>query len=1069
VEEEKPELIEQNSRLEQGIRDLRLTEKNLWESQYFIQRISQTTPSVLYIYDLIAKSSIYANRQFAEMLGYTLLEISQTGVDFLQSLVHPEDVATVTEHLKRFQKATDSDIFEIEYRIKHKNGDWRWLRSQETVFARNCQGLPYQILGAAEDITERKRVQAALLESERKFRAIFEHTFQFTGLLKTDGTLLEANQTALDFSGQKRSDLVNHPFWEARWWRISPETQEQLKKAIAAAAQGEFIRYEVDVTGADNTVIPIDFSLKPFKDETGQIVLLISEGRDISDRKRIKALLAGQNQILEMIAKGERLPDVLGTIAQLIEEQLPQMWCSFLLLDKNGVNLRHGAAPSLPESYNQAIDGLVIGPFAGSCGTAAYWEEPIIVHDIATHPLWSDFRDLALSHGLRACWSAPIFSTVGKVLGTFAMYYGEPRSPNQTEQELTAKGIQLARIAIERSYAQEELLRSNAMLKAQQEAAIDGILVTDENRRIASSNQRFRELWQIPERLIQSGNERKLLQWMVSQLEQPQEFLVKVENLYADPNQTSYEEFTFKDGRIFEIYSAPVRSPSGDYYGRIWYHRDITQRKLAEAALRLTEEKYRKLVESAGDAIITMDAETGIILDTNQMAEKILGRPRTEIIGLNQTEIQLQERIKQYIEILQEPLKTGGVVQAELKLRHKDGTAVPVEMSATIVDVQGKKIVQGIFRDISDRKQTEKVLKQAKVAAEVANRAKSEFLANMSHELRTPLNGILGYVQILKREPNLSAKQQHSLDIIQQCGKHLLTLLNDILDISKIEARKMELYLSDFQFPYFLESVLEIVRIHAEQKNISFHYEKLSELPQWVRGDEKRLRQVLINLLGNAVKFTDTGSVTFKVGYITDQQLQVEPELPSQRLQTEGSPQSSDLQPSTQMRFVIEDTGIGMANEQLTEIFLPFHQIGDHCHRFEGTGLGLAISQKLVQLMGSELKVKSSLGQGSVFWLDLYLPEVPQWVDFVKNEGEKETRSSVPNSLVIPPQEEMNTLYQLAMMGDIKGIQEQANLIAQLDEQFVPFAQQLSQLAIGFQEKQILEFVKKYLAGNNSH
>ncbi|MBD0311147.1 MAG: PAS domain S-box protein, partial [Microcoleus sp. T1-bin1] len=346
---------------------------------------------------------------------------------------------------------------------------------------------------------------------------------------------------------------------------------------------------------------------------------------------------------------------------------------------------------------------------------------------------------------------------------------------------------------------------------------------------------------------------------MLSQLEQPQEFLAKVEALYAHPTETSYDEFTFKDGRIFEFYSAPVQSPLGGCYGRIWYNRDITERKQAEATLRQTEQKYRKLVESAGDAIITMDAETGIILEANQMAEKILGRPREEIIGLHQTEIQPQERPEQYTEIFKEHIEALGVFQAELELRHKDGTIVPVEVSASVVDVQGKKIVQGIFRDISDRKQTEKALKQAKIAAEVANRAKSEFLANMSHELRTPLNGILGYAQILKREIGLSTKQQHSLDIIQQCGEHLLTLLNDILDISKIEARKMELYLSDFQFPHFLEGILEIVRISAQQKNISFNYEKLSELPSCVRGDEKRLRQVLINLLGNAVKFTDTG------------------------------------------------------------------------------------------------------------------------------------------------------------------------------------------------------------------
>lgn len=1110
---------------------------------------------------------------------------------------------------------------------------------QETM---TCQ----QQAKSSDMITQCQILETSLQESEQRFRAILDQTFQFVGLLNTDGILLEVNKTTLEFSGQTIEEIVNKPFWEAKLWTTSVESQKQLKYAITKAAMGELIRYEVDVLKADNTLTIIDFILKPVRNEAGEVTLLMFEGRDLSDaydelrlRQEVKALLAGQTYILEMIAKGEKLAIVLNTLAQLIEKQCPQMRCSFLLLDKNGVNLRFGAAPSLPDSYNQAIDGMSIGPYAGSCGTAVYWQEPVIVADIANHPLWLDYRELALAHGLLACWSVPIFSTVGKVLGTFAMYYGEPHTPTRHEQELMAKATQIARIAIERSLAQEELLRSNAMLKAQQEAAIDGILVIDEHRRIASYNQRFCELWRVPHQLLHTSDEQQLMKWLESQLEQPQAFRSEIEYLYAHPTKTSYDEFSFKDGRILEFYSAPVLAPSGGYYGRIWYNRDITERKRSETALRETEEKYRKLIELAGDAIIAVDAQTGIILDANQMAEKILGRSRSEIIGLHQAEIQPQEKLEQYSEIFKQHIESDGVFQAELELRHKNGTLIPMEVSATVVDVQGKKIVQGIFRDISDRKQTEKALKQAKEAAEVANRAKSEFLANMSHELRTPLNGILGYAQIFKQDSSLSIKQQERVGIIQQCGEHLLTLLNDILDLSKIEARKMELCLSDFHLSHFLESIIEIVRIRAEQKNIAFRYQKLSTLPNYVRGDEKRLRQVLINLLGNAVKFTDFGGVTFQVGYVMERGEW------GQEGQTSNQPSSlsSSSQLTQKIRFIVEDTGIGMAQDQLKEIFLPFHQIGEHRHRFEGTGLGLAISQKLAQLMGSEIKVGSTLGQGSVFWLDLDLPEVSEWVEVVTPLPEKivglkdakykvlvvddqwENRSvlvdllsplgfevaqatngqdcisqvlkskpdvvlldlvmpemdgfevtrrlrhlptlkdikiiitsasafdydqeqalaagcngfipkpvqakqlleqlrrhlglewvyeqsaspSSPSSetvalvessrsdaipenfnahdflidtaipcnfpqgikeeetmLVAPPSEEITVLHELAMMGDIRGIQEQAQRLEQLNEQFVPFAQQLHQLAKGFQEKQILEFVRKYMAGN---
>jgi PAS domain S-box-containing protein len=184
--------------------------------------------------------------------------------------------------------------------------------------------LPQPIIGSVEDITEAKRAEEVLSKSEQRLRTIFNHTFQFIGLLKTDGTLLEANQSLLDFSGQKLEAIVNRPFWEARWWTISSETQEQLKTAIARAAKGEFVRYDVEVLGSGNVVRTIDFSLNPVRDEMGEVVLLIPEGRELRDsealqhsaeRKQVKALLAGQNHILEMIAKGARLPEVLSQLA----------------------------------------------------------------------------------------------------------------------------------------------------------------------------------------------------------------------------------------------------------------------------------------------------------------------------------------------------------------------------------------------------------------------------------------------------------------------------------------------------------------------------------------------------------------------------------------------------------------------------------------------------------------------------------------------------------------------------------------------------------------------------------
>ena len=251
-------------------------------------------------------------------------------------------------------------------------------------------------------------------------------------------------------------------------------------------------------------------------------------------------------------------------------------------------------------------------------------------------------------------------------------------------------------------------------------------------------------------------------------------------------------------------------------------------------------------------------------------------------------------------------------------------------------------------------------LSESKESAEVANRAKSEFLANMSHELRTPLNGILGYAQILELSSTLTREERKGIGIINQCGSHLLMLINDILDLSKIEAQKMELHPTEFHFPSFLQGVSEICRIKAEQKQVSFSYEIDGEIPVGISADEKRLRQVLINLLGNAIKFTDEGAVKLIV----------------KSRKAEGS---SDSQ-LYQIRFQVEDTGVGMTPEQIEKIFLPFEQVGAAHKQSEGTGLGLTITHSIITMMNSELKVQSELGQGSTFWFDAELLAAPYWV-----------------------------------------------------------------------------------------
>jgi CheY-like chemotaxis protein/nitrogen-specific signal transduction histidine kinase len=261
--------------------------------------------------------------------------------------------------------------------------------------------------------------------------------------------------------------------------------------------------------------------------------------------------------------------------------------------------------------------------------------------------------------------------------------------------------------------------------------------------------------------------------------------------------------------------------------------------------------------------------------------------------------------------------------------------------------------------DITERKQAELNLQQAKIEAEAANRAKSSFLANMSHELRTPLNGILGYAQIFARDRSLTEKQREGVKIILRSGEYLLTLINDILDLSKIEAGMVTLLPMDFNFEHFLQELVQLFQMRAQQKGIAFIYEPRVNLPLGIYADEKRLRQIMVNLLSNAIKFTEYGGVTFEVNVIEDKLLKT------------GLAASVN---GITLLFKVMDTGIGIATDELDKIFQPFQLASSSKNRAEGCGLGLALTRKLVEMMGGSLSVSSTVGQGSTFAVTLFVP-----------------------------------------------------------------------------------------------
>ncbi|MEQ9622721.1 PAS domain S-box protein [Coleofasciculus chthonoplastes] len=437
------------------------------------------------------------------------------------------------------------------------------------------------------------------------------------------------------------------------------------------------------------------------------------------------------------------------------------------------------------------------------------------------------------------------------------------------------------------------------------------------------------------------------------------EFLLKADGTWRD------FQTRIRSGEMIDTTWSNIRLPDGSVLG---IGQDITDRKQAELALQEREYRLRTLADNLPNGVIyqLVQEPTGKVYFSYITAgiERLLGiKPEVILQDANVLfDLTVEEDRQRRDQLTEESRRNLSVFEIQMRNRTPIGDIQwSYIRSAPRRLADGRTVWDGIEIDITELKKTEIELAQAKDAAEAANLAKSAFLASMSHELRTPLNGILGYAQILKNNPNLTQKQNDGIEIIHQCGTHLLTLINDILDLSKVEAGKLELYAEDFHFPSCLVGLCEIFRLKAIQKDIAFNYNAPTSMPQVVNGDEKRLRQVLMNLLSNAVKFTDKGSVTFTISIIYQGQ-----------------------STKDKIRFQVEDTGIGMSAEDLNKIFLPFEQVKDSSRHHEGTGLGLAITKKLIALMGSQIRVESTPGVGSKFWFEVDLPEVSSSATFIR-------------------------------------------------------------------------------------
>jgi PAS domain S-box-containing protein len=411
-----------------------------------------------------------------------------------------------------------------------------------------------------------------------------------------------------------------------------------------------------------------------------------------------------------------------------------------------------------------------------------------------------------------------------------------------------------------------------------------------------------------------------------------------------------------KDGALIDVALtvSPIRNSRGQITAASAITRDISARKRAEA-------KFRGLLEAAPDAMVVTNREGRIVL-VNREAERMFGYARQELLGQT-VEILMPERFRgqhtgHRAAFSAHPQARPARERAELFALRRDGAEFPVEIGLSPLETEEGLLVSCAIRDITERRQVEQQignlnhrLEVAAADSEAANRAKSTFLSTMSHEIRTPLNAILGYAQLMLRDPGMGTEAKANLKIIGRSGEHLLTLINDVLDMSRIEAGRTELNPVTFNLSTLLNDLAGLFRLRAQSKGLQFEMLVDGESVPYIVADEGKLRQALINLLGNAIKFTRSGQVVLRVTLH---------ETPHRR-------NSNGLWLSAR----VEDTGSGITDEEQQRLFEPFIQTRRDAEAQKGTGLGLAITRKYARLMGGDVTLSSSPGNGSIFHLEI--------------------------------------------------------------------------------------------------
>jgi len=916
------------------ITTLKLTELQLRERQHFAERITNTVPGIVYLYDLIEQRNVYANLQLAETLGYSPDEIQAMGSTLFPQLMHPEDLFSLSNQMEKIQTLRDGETVEVEFRMRHANGEWRWLSDRATVFTRTPDGQPQQILGCAQDITERKQVELALSEANQKFQlaaAAVDGMIYDWNLLEDRVVRTEGMSRLLGYSLE-----ATEP--NAKWWwnLIHPDDQQRLPNDIDATPLDQ-TRYSLEyrVRHQQGHYVYVHDQGLILRDDMGKIVRMVGSTMNISDLKWAEVSLSKANERFQLAA---------AAINSLIYD-----W-------------------NVDPDWIERTEGLmnVLGYFPTEVEpTNQWWRSQIHPVDLARLP---NYPKANLPTGDRYNQEYRIRHKQG--------HYVTVQDSGLLLRDDAGRVVRVVGNVIDisdRKQAENALRESEERLR---------LALTATNQGLYDFNLQTSEAIVSPEYAQMMGYDPTTFQETNSKWRDrlhPDDWSVacQVYDDYVSGKRPDYRvEFRQRTQSgdwkwILSVGKIVEWDEQGRPLRMLGTHTDITERKKSEEALQRSQERLNLALEAAGMGIWKWNIPDKEIIWSAKL-EEMFGLSPGSFNGQFQmfiTRLHPDDR-DQVLQTATRAIETGADFTVEFRVLKPDGAVCwlvakgrvfhdrdgrPLQMTGVTLDITERKRIEVERANILQREQS------ARQQAEAASRMKDEFLAIVSHELRSPLNAILGWSRLLRSRKMNPEKVEQALATIERNAQAQTQLIEDLLDISRIIRGAIRIYPRPVNLVTVLQAAIDTTRPTAETKSIQIN-SQFDWNTGMVSGDPERLQQIVWNLLSNAVKFTpQNGQVEVRLTQVVS---------------------SVMAAPCAQVQVI--DTGKGISPEFLPHVFDRFAQADSTTTRNEsGLGLGLAIVRNLVELHGGRVYVDSAgVGQGATFTVELpLLPVSPLSVD----------------------------------------------------------------------------------------